>query len=169
MITLATGTPILAPSVKGSPTRERLPLEIVSPIYAGRMFETLHEQESVATTWLRHTAASFEVLDTLRLLGLRMDVVHRVAIAVGDEVDRRRATIALRRADHASGERVVRTLAGQAGILAKPRAMPRIVARARAPLRPRGGARACPSRSCRTLRAARAPTPRSTGRSRSGL
>ena len=90
-------------------------LRALLPVYAGRMFETLHEQESVATTWLHHTAASFEVLDTLRLLGLRMDVVHRVAASDAiNEVDLRQATIALRRADHASGERAMRTLAVRA-------------------------------------------------------
>ena len=95
-------------------------LRTLLPVYGlaergSGLFETIEAQESVATTWLHNTDTSLEVLDALRLLGLRMDVVRRVRASDAiNEADRRRATIALRRADHASGERAMRTLAVRA-------------------------------------------------------
>ena len=71
------------------------------------LFETLDEQRRAATLWLEDGYGDPEVLDALRLLGLRMDVVRAV-------VDRAHAppqALLLRDAEAASGERVMRTLA----------------------------------------------------------
>ena len=89
------------------------------------IFENIQEQESAATAWLRDTDASLGVLDALRLLGLRMDVARRVALGLAahhhksqsaeeDAYDEAARAVALRRADHASGERAMRTLAVRA-------------------------------------------------------
>ena len=70
------------------------------------LFGTLDEQRRAATLWFEAADGAPEVLDALRLLGLRMDVVRAV-------VDRVHAPAALllRDAEAASGERVMRTLA----------------------------------------------------------
>ena len=105
------------------------------------LFETLQEQQSVANIWLRYTEAAPETLDALRQLGLRLDVVRaalaEAAAARRAEEEEaaaaqppdpvamrytyrqrapppeklRAAEAALRAAEAASGERVMRTLA----------------------------------------------------------
>ena len=82
-------------------------LLLYSAALGGGLFESLEDQERTADLWLRHTDAAPEVLDALRLLGLRMDVVRRVALGLAEQS---RGNDALRAADAASGERIMRTL-----------------------------------------------------------
>ena len=81
----------------------------------GGLFETLDEQRRAATLWLEAADGAPEVLDALRLLGLRimMDVVRdAVGVAYGSAVAAQQARPdLLRDAEAASGERVMRTLA----------------------------------------------------------